>query len=224
MSFHIGMDRITGHLLLSIQIPEKLQALHAIPSSIRTWERGASLSNFADVMVNMSNLAEPANGGGSGATETYFILRPGIDLNELSHSRVFHKGPLRDVVFEFGANLETKNSSYAPSEKTIYIGPKLEFALPKGFFNVGLHFRKEWNHEECWVNPRATIRTSTSSLRGCCHSKSTRLTWRSAGTRITTPLRERIPSEARQFLNFWFGVLYRLMLVPSCFASRKCSM
>ncbi len=60
---------------------------------------------------------------------------------------MFHKGPLRDVVFEFGANLETKNSSYAPSEKTIYIGPKLEFALPKGFFNVGLHFRKEWNHE-----------------------------------------------------------------------------
>ena len=40
MSSHIGMDRITGHLLLSIQIPKKPQALRAIPSSIRTWERG----------------------------------------------------------------------------------------------------------------------------------------------------------------------------------------
>jgi hypothetical protein len=48
---------------------------------------------------------------------------------------------------EAGANLETKNSSYAPSEKTIYVGPNLQFALPRGFFNVGLHLRKEWNHE-----------------------------------------------------------------------------
>ncbi len=105
------------------------------------------LTNFADVMVNLSNMAEPATGGGSGATEAYVILRPAIDLNELGHSDTFKKGALRDITFEMGANLETKNTSYAPSEKTIYIGPKLVFAMPKGFLNVGLHFRKEWNHE-----------------------------------------------------------------------------
>ena len=113
-------------------------------TSVGSW---GVLTNFADVMVNLSNMAEPANGGGSGATEAYVILRPAIDLNELGHSDTFKKGVLRDITFEMGANLETKNSSFAPSEKTIYIGPKLVFATPKGFFNVGLHFRKEWNHE-----------------------------------------------------------------------------
>ena len=54
---------------------------------------------------------------------------------------------MRDITFEVGANLESKNSSYAPGERTLYIGPRLDFALPRGFFNVGLHARKEWNHE-----------------------------------------------------------------------------
>jgi hypothetical protein len=56
-------------------------------------------------------------------------------------------GPLRDVAIEVGANLETKNSSFAPAERTIYFGPNLQFAVPRGYFNVGLHLRKEWNHE-----------------------------------------------------------------------------
>jgi hypothetical protein len=105
------------------------------------------LSNFADVTVAMSEMSEPAAAGGSGATEAYVILREGIGLNELTHSSAFRKGPLRNVAFEMGANLETKNSSFAPAERTLYIGPKFVFAIPKGFFNVGLHYRKEWNHE-----------------------------------------------------------------------------
>jgi hypothetical protein len=105
------------------------------------------LNNFADMTVSMSDMSEPAAAGGSGATEVYVILREGIGLNALTHSNTFKKGPLRDVAFEMGANLETKNSSFAPAERTLYIGPKFVFAVPKGFFNVGMHFRQEWNHE-----------------------------------------------------------------------------
>lgn len=105
------------------------------------------LSSFADVTLSHSDESEPAAGGGSGATEIYAILRPGVSLNGLTRSSTFHKGPLRDITFEVGANLETKNSSYAPAERTLYIGPALQFALPRGFLNVGLHARKEWNHE-----------------------------------------------------------------------------
>jgi hypothetical protein len=105
------------------------------------------VNNFADVMVNMSDMTEPAANGGSGATEAYVILRSNVGLNEATNSKTFHWGPLRDLSLEAGANLETKNSSYAPSEKTVYLGPNLHFALPRGYFNVGLHARKEWNHE-----------------------------------------------------------------------------
>ena len=104
-------------------------------------------SNFADVMVNQSNMAEPASGGGVGATEVYVTLRSDVGLNEVMHSSAFRFGPVRDVGVEAGANLETKNSSFAPAERTVYIGPKLRFAMPRGYFNLGLHLRKEWNHE-----------------------------------------------------------------------------
>lgn len=105
------------------------------------------LSSFTDVTVSQSNMAEPAASGGTGATEIYAILRPAVSLNAATRSSAFRFGPVRDVVLETGANLETKNSSYAPAERTLYIGPKVVFAVPHGFVNVGLHFRKEWNHE-----------------------------------------------------------------------------
>lgn len=113
-------------------------------SHISFWSKG---SNFADVMVNQSSSVEPAANGGSGATEIYATLRSDLGLNEATGTTVFHRGPLRDVSVEIGANLETKNSSFAPAERTLYFGPKLQFAVPKGYFNVGLHLRKEWNHE-----------------------------------------------------------------------------
>jgi hypothetical protein len=108
------------------------------------WRMG---SNFADLTLSKSSMAEPASGGGSGAVEAYFIWRSNIGLNDVTHSGTFRKGPLRDIAVEMGTNLETKNSSFAPAEKTIYFGPNLQFAVPKGYFNVGLHLRKEWNHE-----------------------------------------------------------------------------
>ncbi len=107
----------------------------------------ASGSALADLMFNQSSMAEPSAGGGSGATELYAILRSNFGLNHVTRSHAFQTGPLRDVSIEFGANLETKNSSYAPAERTLYVGPRLEFALPRGYLNIGLHFRKEWNHE-----------------------------------------------------------------------------
>lgn len=104
-------------------------------------------SNFADVMVNQSNMAEPAGNGGVGATEVYVTLRSDVGLNEITRSDAFRFGPVRDVALELGTNLEAKNSSFAPAERTIHFGPKIRFAAPRGYFNVGLHLRKEWNHE-----------------------------------------------------------------------------
>ena len=104
-------------------------------------------NNFADVMVSQSNMAEPASNGGTGATELYFILRSALGFNEMGGTEAFRKGPVRDLAMEFGTNLETKNSSFAPAERTLYIGPRIDFAVPHGYLHVGFHYRKEWNHE-----------------------------------------------------------------------------
>ena len=108
------------------------------------WSLG---STFADVMVNQSSMAEPAAGGGTGATELYATLRSDVGLKGATGLAAFGRGPLRDIALELGANLETKNSSYAPGERTLYFGPKFQFAVPRGYLNVGIHVRKEWNHE-----------------------------------------------------------------------------
>lgn len=129
--------------------PNSAKAANIVRNSIEYkhagfWSLG---SNFADLTVSQSNIAEPASGGGSGATEVYVILRSTLGLNEATGTKNFKRGPLRDLAIEAGANLETKNSSFAPAERTLYLGPNLQFAVPRGYFNVGLHLRKEWNHE-----------------------------------------------------------------------------
>ena len=43
-------------------------------------------------------------------------------------------------------NVESKNTAYAPQERTLFLGPNLQFRVGQGFFNLGLHVRKEWNH------------------------------------------------------------------------------
>lgn len=108
------------------------------------WSKG---SNFADVQLDQSNMAQPAAGGGTGATEIYAILRSDIGLNEVTRSNCFRKGLIRDIAVEGGANFEAQNSSFAPAERTLYIGPKLQISVPKGYLTLGLHFRKEWNYE-----------------------------------------------------------------------------
>jgi hypothetical protein len=104
-------------------------------------------SNFIDVTLAKSNMAEPAAGGGDGATEAYVTIRSNFGLNEITGNGNFKFGPVRNVAIEVGANLQTKNSSFAPSERTIYFGPNIQLAVPRGYFNIGLHLRKEWIHE-----------------------------------------------------------------------------
>ncbi len=107
------------------------------------WKYG---SNFVTVDIRKSSSVEPAADGGGGALEAYAVFRSAFSLNRITNAKRFSIGPLRDVAFEVGANLGTKNSAYAPAERTIYVGPNLHFKLPRGFLNVGLHFRKEWVH------------------------------------------------------------------------------
>jgi hypothetical protein len=103
--------------------------------------------NFVDLNLAKSDMSEPASGGGDGATEAYVTLRSGFGLNKIFGTRAFEFGPVRDVALEVGANLQTKNSEFAPSERTLYFGPNFEMKMPKGYFKVGLHLRKEWVHE-----------------------------------------------------------------------------
>ena len=111
---------------------------------VDTWTLGY---NLVDLMLAKSDMSEPASGGGDGATEAYVTIRSGFGLNDITSSNAFQFGPIRNVALEVAANLQTKNSVFAPSERTLYFGPNLELKMPKGYLKLGLHLRKEWVHE-----------------------------------------------------------------------------
>ena len=119
-------------------------ARHAIEfKHIDAWKYG---HNLVEVMLKQSSDVEPAAGGGSGAVGFYAIFRSGVGINRLAGRPVIRLGPLRDIDLQVGLNLETKNSEFAPAERTLYVGPNFQFRVGQGFVNVGLHLRKEWNH------------------------------------------------------------------------------
>jgi len=110
---------------------------------VDAWKYG---HNLADLTVKQSNAVEPAAGGGSGTMEFYAIFRSGISTNRVAGRPVIRFGALRDIDIQAGADVQTKNSGFAPNERTLYLGPRFLFIVADGFFNVGLHLRKEWNH------------------------------------------------------------------------------
>lgn len=119
-------------------------ARHAIElKHVDAWRYGF---NFAYVQIKKSNEMEPAAGGGTGVIGLYAIIRSGVGINRLAGRPVVSLGPLREVAIQGGVNLETKNSAFAPEERSLYLGPNLQFRFGTGFLNVGLHMRKEWNH------------------------------------------------------------------------------
>lgn len=117
---------------------------HAIEfKHVDAWKYG---HNLIELQIKKSSTVEPASGGGDGALGLYGIFRFGLGINRLAGRPVIALGPLRDIDLEAGMNVESKNSAYAPQERTLFLGPNLQFRVGQGFVNVGVHLRKEWNH------------------------------------------------------------------------------
>jgi len=110
---------------------------------IDAWKYG---HNLVEIIIKKSSDVEPAAGGGTGALGLYSIFRSGVGINRIAGAPIVAIGPLRDIDIQAGMNLETKSTDYAPQERTLYFGPNLQFRIGAGFLNVGLHLRKEWNH------------------------------------------------------------------------------
>jgi nucleoside-specific outer membrane channel protein Tsx len=110
---------------------------------VDAWKYG---HNLVEIVIKKASEVEPAAGGGEGAMGLYAILRSDVGINRIAGEPLVALGPLRDVAIQAGANLETKNSDYAPQERTLYFGPNLQFRVGRGFVNVALQLRKEWNH------------------------------------------------------------------------------
>jgi hypothetical protein len=106
------------------------------------WDYG---TNFFNVDALLSNPNEPAYNSSGGSTEFYAVYR-----GQLSPDKIFGLntkfGPISAINFEFGGDLESENTQFAPNKKLLIAGPNFHFDLGAGFLNVGVHVSKEWNH------------------------------------------------------------------------------
>ena len=83
----------------------------------------------------------------AGATEFYGLFRSTFGWNEIFGTKAFSMGPLHNISFEIGGDVENENTFLAPAKRDIVGGLQFAFDLPyKGFFNVAPLAYKEINH------------------------------------------------------------------------------
>ena len=102
--------------------------------------------NFVNLDILQSDKNDPSSGGDTGATEFYLTYRHQLHLGKRLE-RDLSFGPVKEVAFTAGFDLNTKNTTFAPRKRLVVAGPTLKFKVPNnGFFDLSLLAGKEWNH------------------------------------------------------------------------------
>ncbi len=84
----------------------------------------------------------------AGYTEIYGLFRSTFGWNQLSGSKMFSMGPLTNIEFVVGADLNTDNTTLGSAKRSIQAGLQFDFATPyKGFLNVAVVAYHEWQHD-----------------------------------------------------------------------------
>ena len=100
--------------------------------------------NFFTADFLISDEKDPVAGGGGGAQEVYAVYRHLLSLSAVTKTSMTF-GPIKDIGFTIGADLNSKNDAFAPRVQKFVIGPTLKFKVP-GFFDISLFYRTEKNH------------------------------------------------------------------------------
>ena len=110
-------------------------------------------SNFIDIDLLFSANEDPVAGNESqGATEVYAVLRRDWSFSKITGIKVSN-WLIRDYALHMGADFNTKNNAFAPEKRSLVIGPKIDFNVPVGYFNIAFDYFKEWNHNGIVNNP-----------------------------------------------------------------------
>lgn len=104
-------------------------------------------SNFFNIDLLYSDTHDPVQGlttvTSVGALEVYTVYRHTLSFSKIAGSKVGF-GPIKDIGFEFGADLNTKHNAFASRKIMPIAGLSLSIDIP-GFWIIGLMADKEWN-------------------------------------------------------------------------------
>jgi hypothetical protein len=83
-----------------------------------------------------------------GYTEIYGFFRSTLGWNELFNTKAFAVGPMQDISFMIGADLNTDNTTLGSAKRSIEGGIKFSFGMPyNGLLNLTPNIYKEWQHD-----------------------------------------------------------------------------
>jgi len=82
---------------------------------------------------------EPIPNRCAGYTEIYGLFRSTFGWNQIFGTKTFAAGPLTNIEFAVGADLNTDNTTLGSAKRSIQGGVQFDFAAPyHGFLNVGV--------------------------------------------------------------------------------------
>ena len=83
-----------------------------------------------------------------GFAEIYALYRSTIGWNQLFGTKAFSVGPLTNIEFAWGADVNVDNTTLGSNKRAIQGGLQFDFMAPyKGFFNVAVYAYHEWQHD-----------------------------------------------------------------------------
>jgi nucleoside-specific outer membrane channel protein Tsx len=81
-------------------------------------------------------------------TEIYALVRNTFGWNQIFNTKAFAFGPLTNIEFAVGADVNTDNTTLGSAKRSIQGGLQFDFSAPyKGFLNVGFYAYKEWQND-----------------------------------------------------------------------------
>jgi hypothetical protein len=104
------------------------------------------VSSMANPEAGPTNQYGYPTPGSGGAQEVYSVGRVSLSASKI-FGRSFSWGVIRDFGLTGGYEFGTKNDAYAERARMLVLGPTVEFAIPRGFWNVTLGVRTESNHD-----------------------------------------------------------------------------
>ncbi len=102
-------------------------------------------TNFFNVDMLQSDSADPAAGGGGGATEVFVVYRHELSIGKVTGWKTAY-GPIADMGITAGFDFNSKNDAFGARVHRPMVGPTINWAVPKGFFSTSLMYRMENNH------------------------------------------------------------------------------
>jgi nucleoside-specific outer membrane channel protein Tsx len=107
--------------------------------------RYGSYAFNVDYLVSSASNPEAGGPSNGGAQEVYSVGRVELSAGKIL-GRSLQFGVIRDYGVTAGYEFGTKNDAYGERARMFVFGPTIEFALPRGFWNVTAGLRTESNH------------------------------------------------------------------------------